>query len=99
MTEAARALCGNVGNHQMIMVADGLLMELNHLENYAKYRQRDNTNTLEMIAIIRETTEELRERYKSSETTPSSMYCELKIDAIVDQAALAAVAVQQKVRK
>ncbi len=100
MFEAAHKSCDDFMNvkPQMLYLTGTVGYELDYLHNYAKYRMIDNESTVDIIATIRETNNELHQRY-NEDTIPSKIYCKAKTTVLIEQATMGAEAMQKKVRK
>lgn len=81
----------------LLQFASQMDAELHFLQNYANYRRTDNTSTVEITKIVRDTVDELRARYEGG--VPSTAYCKAKINIIITQAKAGAEAVQQKIKE
>lgn len=96
MAEQAQPLCEINDPLSMYKAASIIEARLHQLDNYTFHRLR-NDNTVEIVDTLRETATELKNRYATG--GGSRIYCETKLEVIVQQAKIGADAVQQKVRR
>lgn len=80
----------------MVEFASRADSELHYLENYARYRAVENTPTVEIVKTLRSNIQDVGTKYEDG--APSQMYCQIKLDNIIEQTKAALNAVQSKVR-
>lgn len=98
MTMAEQTQPGCEANDPATIYRAATIMEsrAHQLENYTLHRLNNN-NTVEIVDTIRETIGEFKDRYAAG--VASKIYCDTKLEVIIQQAKLGADAVQQKVRR
>jgi hypothetical protein len=96
LAEQSKVFCDGPKD-QMIDRAYRIDGHAHQLSNYTLHRV-NNKSTHKIATIIKDTTSEMVDRYATGDKV-SKIYCETKLDNIVDQAKMGADATQKKVRR